>query len=153
MTSRPIRTVLILLGILALGPMLAPDAAAVHAMSGGRTQTSGGSSGGGVFLPPTNLTATASSDTVVNLAWADNATNENGYNVERSLTPTSGFVKIAKLRSNMTSYRNTGLSPATTYYYRVQALRKGYPASDYSNVASVMSGKGIPPPTTRTSLP
>ncbi len=141
-----------ILGLLTLGVAAQLDATPVVALSG-RTATSQGSGGGGVFLPPSNLTASAATDTIVNLAWSDNATNESGYNVERSLSPTSGLVKIAKTRSNVTSYRSTGLSPATTYYYRVQALRKGYPASDYSNVASVMTqGNDLQPPSVPTGL-
>jgi hypothetical protein len=36
---------------------------------------------------PSGLTATIVSDTQVNLAWTDNATNETAYVIERSLRP------------------------------------------------------------------
>jgi hypothetical protein len=42
-----------------------------------------------VPLPPTNLVATASSLTDVELRWKDNSTNETGFKIERKTNSTS----------------------------------------------------------------
>jgi titin len=83
---------------------------------------------------PSNLTASAVSSSRINLAWADNATNESGYTVERS-TDGVNFVPIANLSANATSYANTGLTSGTLYYYRVIAYTPTG-GSPYSNTAS-----------------
>lgn len=78
-------------------------------------------------IPPTNLNFTnaltsgtpAASSLTVN--WNDNATNETNYLLERSLNGTA-FSVIATLPANTTSYNETGLTPNTSYYYRVKAV-------------------------------
>ena len=57
-------------------------------------------------------------------------TNETGFFIERSTSPTGTFVRVATaLASTKTSrgtggrtYTDTGLTPGTTYYYRVVAV-------------------------------
>ena len=91
-------------------------------------QTSGGG-GGGDTTPPVQvagLSATTVSSTQINLGWTANTeTDLNHYNVYRGTT--AGFVvtpgttvPIATPATN--SYSNTGLSPSTTYYYKVAAV-------------------------------
>ena len=78
-------------------------------------------------IPPTNLNFTnaltsgtpAASSLTVN--WNDNSTNETNYVLERSLNGTA-FSVIATLPANTTSYNETGLTPNTSYYYRVKAV-------------------------------
>ena len=84
----------------------------------------GGGSGSDTNVPnaPSNLTATATSESSIDLAWTDNATDETNFKVQRSDTSGSGFSTIATLAANITSYSDTaGLSAGTTYYYRVHA--------------------------------
>jgi hypothetical protein len=86
---------------------------------------------------PTGLSATAVSSTQIDLAWTDNALDESAYRVERSPNGTDGWTKIADLPANSTTYSNTGLTPSTTYYYRVRAYRSGDSSySAYSNTAN-----------------
>jgi len=86
---------------------------------------------------PTNLTATAASSSKINLTWTDNATNEDGFEIERSLDGAS-FSLRATVGANVTSYSDTGLAASTTYYYRVRAYNSAG-KSDYSNTASAMT--------------
>lgn len=102
---------------------------------------------------PSNLTATAVSISQIDLKWTDNANNETGYQVERSPNGTS-FTKIADLPANATTYQSTGLTPATTYYYRVRAVNAIGPSA-YSNAGSAQTQNiPVPPaPTNFTAVP
>jgi len=96
----------------------------------------------------TGLTVTpqAGSNTQLNLAWtAITAPDFNYYNVYRGMT--SGFTvgpssEIAQPVTN--SYNNTGLTPGTTYYYRVSTTNdaelEGAPSSQVSATTT-----GTPP--------
>ena len=68
------------------------------------------------------------------LSWADNATNENGYRIERS-ADASSFAQIAQVGANVTSYPSNNLAAGATYYYRVSAFN-GNGVSGYSNTAA-----------------
>jgi alpha-tubulin suppressor-like RCC1 family protein len=89
---------------------------------------------------PSTLTATVVSASQINLAWLDNSGDENGFKIERS-TDGTNFTQIAQVLPNTTSYRNTGLWPGTTYYYRVRPYNSGG-NGDSSSVASA----GTPAP-------
>jgi hypothetical protein len=86
---------------------------------------------------PGTLTAVPVSPSQINLAWAASSTNKVTYNVYSSAT--SGFTPSAsnRIASGITgtTYSVTGLSPATTWYYRVTA-QNSYGESDPSNQVS-----------------
>ena len=86
---------------------------------------------------PTNLTLEyipPPSDLAL-LNWEDNADNELGYQLERSLNHNNNFVKIAELPANTTSYEDDGVVISLfDYYYRVKAVF-GDSSSTYSNEA------------------
>ncbi|HKY06425.1 MAG TPA: NBR1-Ig-like domain-containing protein, partial [Blastocatellia bacterium] len=86
---------------------------------------------------PTSLTATAVSDSGINLAWAGPSTNEDGFRVERKTGSTGVYAQIATLPANSTAYSDAGLAPSTTYYYRVVAFNAAAGDSAYSNQATV----------------
>jgi len=70
---------------------------------------------------PTGLAATVLSSTEIELTWQDNSTNESGFKVERK-TGLSGSWDVAlQLSADATTCTDTGLTPETTYYYRVKA--------------------------------
>ena len=98
---------------------------------------------------PTDLTATAASSHTINLAWIDNATNETGFQVERSLTGTGGWSLIGTAAAEATSYASTGLDALTQYFYRVRAVN-GIGESAYSNTADDTT-LAITPPTALTA--
>jgi hypothetical protein len=83
---------------------------------------------------PANLAAKAASTTSINLTWSDRSTAESGFYVERS-SGSSGWVRIATLGANTTSYTATGLTRNTSYSFRVQSYN-GNGASAYSNTAT-----------------
>jgi hypothetical protein len=88
---------------------------------------------------PTNLTATASGTSQINLAWTDNATNEANSIVSRSTASNGTYTDIATLAANTTSFANTGLPSNTTYFYRVRATNP-YGASAQAGPASASTG-------------
>jgi gliding motility-associated-like protein len=91
---------------------------------------------------PGPVTATADSSTVITLAWKDNADNETAFEIDRSLNGVD-FTLLATVLSNETAYTDKGLTPATTYYYRVRA--KGTAGkSVYSDTCDVTTGAAIP---------
>lgn len=70
---------------------------------------------------PSGLAATAISTTRIDLRWVDNSSEETGFAIERSVDGGSTFAQVAVVGGNVTSYSNTGLSPGTTYVYRIRA--------------------------------
>src|SRR3989337_2661306 len=86
---------------------------------------------------PTGLVATAISKTEIGLTWKDNSSDEDGFNIERKEGPWGVFQIIARTEANVTTYddKRSGLSPDTTYYYRV-AYYRGSELSAYSKVTS-----------------
>jgi len=56
------------------------------------------------------------------LSWADNSNDENGFNIERKTGATGTYTKIASVGANVTSYTDLSLTNATTYCYRVNAF-------------------------------
>ncbi len=95
---------------------------------------------------PTNLIATAVDTHQIDLSWTDNADNEDGFRIDRK-TATGGFVQIADLAANSTSYSDTGLQPGTEYTYRVYAYNADG-ESGFSNTATATTfpGSGNQPP-------
>ncbi|HEX8523354.1 MAG TPA: NPCBM/NEW2 domain-containing protein [Tepidisphaeraceae bacterium] len=71
---------------------------------------------------PTNLTAAASSGSLITLAWLDNSSNETGFKIERSRDGSGSWAVIATVGSNVTAYQDSNnVLPSTTYYYRVRS--------------------------------
>jgi concanavalin A-like lectin/glucanase superfamily protein/fibronectin type III domain protein len=79
---------------------------------------------------PTGLAASAASPTRIDLTWIDNATNETGYEVERSTNGSGGpFTPWVSLAAGTVTYSNTSLSPSTEYCYRVRAVNGAGPSA------------------------
>jgi len=88
-------------------------------------------------LAPVPLTATPMSGERIDLSWTD-ITNENGYRVERSIDD-NAYALIASPTADSSNYSDTGLTPATTYYYRVVAFNSGGDSPAVSASADTLS--------------
>ncbi len=84
---------------------------------------------------PGALSATAVSNSQINLAWTDNADNESGFKIERKTGVAGVYGVIDSAGANATMYSSTGLAGSTQYYYRVRAYNAGG-NSTYSNEAN-----------------
>lgn len=93
----------------------------------------GGGGGGGISVTaPSDLTAQATSESVVLLGWLDRSSNETGFQLERSLAGSGAFSPIALLPAGSTLYADSGLAASTAYTWRVRAVA-GTALSGYSN--------------------
>jgi len=92
-----------------------------------------------VFVPaPTNLTLTLLSGPRIRLTFVDNAINETGFVIERSVNG-GAFTQQAQIGARngtgSVTYTDTTVSIGNIYSYRVMAINAGG-ASQYSNTAS-----------------
>jgi chitodextrinase len=115
------------------------------------------SSGGDTTPPtaPTNLTATAASPTQINLSWTASTDNVGvtGYYVQRCQgSGCANFAQVASITGNNPSYNDTGLNPATSYSYQVQATDAAGNLSTFSNVANATTQADTTPPSTPANL-
>ncbi len=102
-------------------------------------------------IAPSNVIATTVSESQINLSWNDNATDEDGFSVERSLDQSTWSI-IASLSANANKYSDTGLLPDTTFYYRTRAYNSTG-NSAYSNTDSARTLQAVSPDTTPPETP
>jgi len=79
---------------------------------------------------PTNLIATAKSSTTVELTWQNQSSDEQGFNIERSTG--NQWAAAGQVGTDIETFLDAGLSPETSYIYRVNAFN-GDGVSPYSN--------------------
>ena len=102
---------------------------------------------------PAGLTATAESDTQINLEWQapdDGGSAITGYVLQFNTDGGSSFTDI-ELTGTATTYQHTGLSASTEYHYQVAATNN-VGASAYSSVASATT-QDVPATATIPDMP
>jgi len=92
---------------------------------------------------PTELTAGADGPDTIHLSWSDGADNETGFQVERRRGADSAWSQVAAPAADSTTFSDTGLSPATTYTYRVRACNEAG-CSAFSDEAGATT-EDVPP--------
>ncbi len=95
---------------------------------------------------PSNLSASATSSQSVALSWTDNANNEVGFDIERSLD-NNAWVLAGSVGMNTSDYTDLGLTSDTQYFFRVRAKNSGG-TSAYSNIITVTTFPSTPIETT-----
>ena len=101
--------------------------------------------------PPTKLTATAISNSTIQLTWQDNSSNEMSFHVQRRIDGSPDWVPIGMTSPNISSIQDRLLAPSSTNHYRVWAF-DGTEYSAFSNEASATTlGLGVQPPTRLTA--
>lgn len=101
---------------------------------------------------PTALVATAQGSTTIGLTWTDNATDEDGYTLERRVGSDPAWAVLATLPADTAAYLDQNLTAATQYTYRVRAFN-ATGVSVYSNTASAITDAAPTPPPDPTPPP
>ncbi len=98
---------------------------------------------------PENFEITEVLDDTISMQWDDTSMNESSFRMERRADFEPSFETVGMTAADMTSWQDSGLLPATVYYYRVIACN-GYGDSaaseeDYATITP-------PPPPKPTGL-
>lgn len=70
---------------------------------------------------PSRLAVKAESSTEVRLTWTDNSRNETQFVIERSTDGLTGWTAVSLVDEDVTTEVVRGLSPESTYFFRVLA--------------------------------
>src|SRR5947208_2614338 len=76
-------------------------------------------------IPPSGLTAIGTSSSTIDLGWTDNAINEVGQRIERSVGSNANYAFLTNVGANITAFTDTGLLDGTQYFYRLKAFNTG----------------------------
>lgn len=104
-----------------------------------------------VPVSPSNLTGTVASTTQINLSWTDNSTNETGFKIERK-TGTGTYAIVGTTATDVNTFNDTGLTPSTTYTYRVYSNNAGGNSPTYSNELTLTTSNIILPTLSTTAV-
>ena len=104
-----------------------------------------------LFIVATMIWHEKSDAASLQLTWADNSQNEDGFDIERKAGANGVFLALTTLGANERSYTDANLSNGTTYCYRVRAFNS-VGGSPYSNeaCATTSASAPTPPPTANT---
>ncbi len=70
--------------------------------------------------PPTDLTVTVLSDSVIRLKWKNNSGYTKGFIIERSLNNENAFVEVGRVGPTVTSFIDSSARANFCYMYRVR---------------------------------
>ena len=93
-------------------------------------------------IAPSDLSATATPTSQINLSWTDNSSDEIGFKIERKTGTDGIYTHVATVAANVQTYSDTSLTAGTLYYYQVRAYNDSGD-SDYSNEASATTSPKI----------
>ena len=94
---------------------------------------------------PTGLSANGTSQTAIRLDWTDQSSDETGFKIERAADVAGPWTSVTTTSANALSYSDSGLTTATTYYYRIAATRSGIDSAFTSAVAGTTQADTTPP--------
>ena len=94
---------------------------------------------------PSSLKSDTAGFDYITISWIDNSNNESGFSIERTTDTSKGYLASIDINTpDLTIYKDSGLVPNTTYYYRVSAYNDdGY--SDFTNELESKTLSNVPP--------
>jgi hypothetical protein len=96
------------------------------------------------LLAPADLRVVNTTKNSVQLQWADRSFDETGFEIWRASDTTNpAYTLIATTGSNATSYIDSGLPSAQTYYYTVRAIQGGLSSAYSSPVAATTYAEAL----------
>ncbi|MCX6171794.1 MAG: hypothetical protein NT048_03020 [Flavobacterium sp.] len=112
--------------------------------------TNGNSTTTVVPIVPSNLIGVVASTTQINLSWTDHSTNETSFKIERK-TVSGTYAVIGTTATDVTTFSDMGLTPSTTYIYRVYSNNAVGNSLTYSNELTLTTSATILLPTLTTT--
>jgi hypothetical protein len=91
---------------------------------------------------PTGLTAAGQANGTIKVSWLAPVGGADSYIVEHSNNSAPGFSEVGRTSGSATSIFDTGLSPNSTFSYRVKAVNRSG-SSAYSNQATATTVVGL----------
>ncbi len=89
---------------------------------------------------PSGLSGSATVEGQIDLSWIDNATDEYGFEMERSLSGSGSWELLATLGADAQNFSDQSVASETAYDYRVRA----YNGAGYSNYSDTISITSLP---------
>ncbi|ABB32694.1 Protein of unknown function DUF2341 [Geobacter metallireducens RCH3] len=98
-------------------------------------------------MPPSGFTASRGTEVQIDLAWTDTTSDETGFRIYRCAgAGCSVFSKVGSdLPANTTSFKDTGLTPGTSYTYKVAAFKTASCGWELESVTSTAQTTVLPP--------
>ncbi|MEY4672897.1 MAG: hypothetical protein RL148_681 [Planctomycetota bacterium] len=93
--------------------------------------------------PPSALVANAAAWNSVRLDWTDNAANEAGFEVERSLDGTF-FTQVALVGANVVTWTDTSVTGSTLYFYQVRAYNGSGSSAPSNSTSATTPAEPVP---------
>lgn len=100
---------------------------------------------------PSNLQGEVTTPGSIQLFWQDNSNNETGFELQRGTTNGGPYAFYKLLDEDAIAFEDTGLTPNTTYYYRLRATNTTQ-RSDYTTQLAVTISTDTEPPTPPQNL-
>lgn len=95
---------------------------------------------------PSNFSASASDHETIDMTWTDVST-ETSYDLDWSPDGIGSWTSLGPLAANTVEYAHVGLSPSTTYYYRLRATNadgsSSYVTANATTDAAPATGGGL----------
>jgi hypothetical protein len=92
---------------------------------------------------PTDLKATAISSTEIQLTWTDNSGNEEGTEIEISVSNNQDYILVGTAQIDDTTFTITGLMANLSYFSHIRAANR-FGESLYSNEVQVITPNSTP---------
>lgn len=100
---------------------------------------------------PSNLQGEVTTPGSIQLFWQDNSNNETGFELQRGTANGGPYAFYKLLDEDAIAFEDTGLTPNTTYYYRLRATNNTQ-RSDYTTQLAITISTDSEPPTPPQNL-